>query len=36
MSNELKLVIKPCIYQEIENITKQEEKVNSLLSVNKS
>ena len=36
MNNELKLVTKPCIYQEIENITKEEEKVNSLLSVNKS
>ena len=36
MSNELKLVTKPCIYQEIGNITKEEEKVNSLLSVNKS
>ena len=36
MNNELNLVTKPCIYQEIENITKEEEKVNSLLSVNKS
>ena len=36
MNNELKLVTKPWIYQEIENITKEEEKVNSLLSVNKS
>ena len=36
MNNELKLVTKACIYQEIENITNDEEKVNSLLSVNKS
>ena len=36
MNNELKLVTKACIYLEIENITKDEEKVNSLLSVNKS
>ena len=35
MNNELKLVTKPCIYQEIENVTKEEEKVNSLLSFNK-
>ena len=32
----MNLVTKPGIYQEIENITKEEEKVNSLLSVNKS
>ena len=36
MNNKLKLVTKPCIYQEIENIKKDEEKVNSFLSVNKS
>ena len=36
MNNELKLVAKACIYLEIENIKKVEEKVNSLLSVNKS
>ena len=36
MNNKLKLVAKPCIYQEIENIEKDEEKVNSFLSVNKS
>ena len=29
MNNELKWVIKSCIYQEIESITKEEEKVNS-------
>ena len=36
MNNKLKLVAKPCIYQEIENIEKDEEKVNSFLIVNKS
>ena len=35
MNNESKLVTKPSNCQEIENIIKEEEKVNSLLSINK-
>ena len=33
INNELKLVTKPCIYQETETITKEEEKVNSILKL---
>ena len=33
MNNELKFLTEPCIYQETENNTKEEEKVNSLLNV---